>query len=118
MLNMQKESLTQSERYSRTFKFIDKKMHRRNWSVKDHKALYQFPYWLLKKIYSKIDVVTYQGRVTKGRVVYLYIHGEWCKGRIPIIVDVRVELGDPPADAEFMSFIELKQTFLTNKFQG
>jgi hypothetical protein len=88
-----------------------------DWSIKDGKDLYKFPYWLLQKVYSETSIVKYQGRYTRGKVVYLYISKQWTIDNIPIIVDVRIELGDPPENACCMSYQKLKQVFINNKFE-
>lgn len=112
------EELKVSERYSATFKWIDFKMRHRNWSIKDGRGLYQFPYWLLDKVYSKVDVVMFQGRHTKGRLVYLVIPSHYTEDGIPIIVDVVLDLSNYlPENAICMSYHELKQVFKNNKFE-
>ena len=107
-----------TSRYSKDFKWLDSKMKDRGWSIKDGKDLYKFPYWMLKKVYSAIDVVIYKGRNVRGRVVYLYIPEEWTVDGIPIIVDVVLDMGrELPEDAIIMSFRNLKDVFINNKFQ-
>lgn len=107
---------TQS-RYSKKFRWLDCKMAERNWSIKDGKDLYEFPYWLLQKVYSETDLVKYNGRYTRGKIVYMYIPGDYTIDRIPIIVDVHIELGYPPEGVICMSFHQLKQTFSNNKYE-
>lgn len=104
-------------RYSNKFKWLDQKMKKCNWSIKDNKELYDFPYWLLSKVYSQVSMIRYQGRYTRGRVVYLYIPSLYTIDKIPIIVDVIVKLGDPPEQAICISYHTLKQIFKHNKFE-
>lgn len=104
-------------RYSKTFKWLDKRMKNRDWSIKDGTDLYKFPYWLLNRIYSKTNMVIYHGRYTRGKIVYLYIPREWTIDRIPIIIDIRMELGDSSQRPYCMSYQELKQIFKNNKFE-
>ena len=113
------EKLNPSKRYSAMFKWIDWKMEYKNWSIKDGRGLYQFPYWLLERVYSKVDMIEYYGRQVKGRIVYLVIPSIYTVDNIPIIVDVIPSVGTDtlPENAVCMSYPELKQVFTNNKFE-
>lgn len=104
-------------RYTKTFVWLNSKMRNRNWSIKDGLDLYKFPYWLLQRVYSETSMIKYQGRYTRGKVVYLYIPRQWTIDKVSIIVDVTIELGDPPKDACCMSYPRLRQVFSNNKFE-
>lgn len=96
--------------------WLDAKMKKCNWSVKDGKLLYEFPSWLLKRVYSQVNMVMYHGRYIKGRLVYPYIPKEFTIDNIPIILDVQIDL-NPPDDAILMSYPQLKQIFRNNKYE-
>ena len=99
------------------YQWIKEKMDKCNWSVKDGVKLYRFPNWLLGKVYSKVDMVTSNGRLTRGRIIYHFIPSEYTIDKIPIIVDVEVSLDKIiPDNALFLSYTELKEIFKNNKY--
>lgn len=99
------------------FQYINTKMDQK-WSIADGKGLFKFPPWLLKRVYSAIDVYLYKGKRYKGRIVYLYISEEYTTDGHPIIIDVQlVPVQEPPDGATVMSFRAMKDVFIHNKFQ-
>lgn len=103
--------------HSKKFKWLDAKMKARNWSIQDGMQLYDFPFWLLHRVYSKIDRIDYYGKHTKGRILYRYIPAVYTIDKIPIIIHIDLVPGDVPKRAKVMSYVELKQVFKNNKYQ-
>lgn len=96
--------------------WLDMKMNSCNWSIKDGKQLFEFPFWLLKYVYSGVNMVNYKGKYVNGRVRYGYIPEEYTIDKIPIIIRVDIEL-NPPPDARLISYYRMKQIFCNNKFE-
>jgi hypothetical protein len=110
----QSQPLTEKQIKSR---WIKDKLEKRDWSVKDGVRLYMFPRWLLQRVYSKVDMVVYEGRFTKGTLEYPFIPGEYTIDKVPIIIDVNIVLHKLPDNSVRLSFSEMKQIFANNKFQ-
>jgi len=91
----------------------------RKWTVEeDHK---DFPKNKLKIVYDKDDNVLFGSSMTKGKVMYKYIPGEFMENGNRYILSSSIKYDgkgnyDLPEDAEIIDYYDLHKTFIDNVF--
>jgi len=95
--------------------------HKKRYSPNDDNLRKVFPKELLKKIYDKNDNVLFGSNMTKGKVTYNYIPGEFMIDGVPFIISTSCLYdgkgnSDLPEDVEIMSYNDLKFKFTNNEY--
>jgi hypothetical protein len=100
-----------------------KESHRRKWDINmSREELKQFPEKLLETVYDKNDNVLFGSGMTKGKVQYQYIPGDYTKTGNPFIICVSVLYdgkgnSDLPEGSLIKDYNELPAMFPDNQFR-